>query len=54
MTTVQRVKALTDLGLTYSEKYRNFYHPTKGHIDIDVVTYADDKEFLKKLNKLKK
>lgn len=54
MTTQDRIKLLTDLGLTYSEKYRNFYHPTKGRVDHDIVIYASDAEFKKHVDKLKK
>lgn len=54
MTIPSRVKALTDLGLTYNEKYRNFYHPAKGRVDQDIVVYGSDEEFEKILNKLKK
>lgn len=54
MTVEDRIKHLKDLGLTYNEKYRNFYHPQKGRIDQDTVVYANDAEFEKSLKKLKK
>lgn len=54
MTIPARITLLTTIGLTYSEKYRNFYHPTKGRIDHDVVVYGSDEEFLKQVSKLKK
>lgn len=53
-TTEQRVKLLTDLGLVYSEKYRNFYHKYKGKIDDDIVVYGNEEEFEKQINKLRK
>lgn len=48
-----RIKRLTDLGLSYSEKHRNFYHPKKGKVDHDVVIYASDEDFEKAIKKLK-
>lgn len=53
MTIPNRIKQLTDLGLVYNEKYRNFYHPKKGKIDHDVVVYSSDEEFEKAVKKLK-
>lgn len=53
-TTTTRIKLLQELGLVYNEKYRNFYHPTKGRIDHDVVVYGSDEDFEKCLKKIKR
>jgi hypothetical protein len=52
MTTQQRIQALLDLGMTYNERTRSF-EGKAGKIDHDVVIYHSDKDFEKKLSKLK-